>query len=291
MLFKHKILNGIWMMERSSADAYLPLIANYINGKELNFVTKRESSTLMSIHMMDGSSDMLELNRDYHDPVNFIRSAPEGTVLVLNISGAITKHDQNCGPDGMVTVASYLHAAYQTENISGIALKIDSGGGEGGAMRLMQDAILQRNKPVMAYIDDFAASAAYGIASVCDVVTANNELAQIGSIGVYLSFLDYSEKLKKEGINLIEIYAPQSTDKNADINGAISGDKDALERMRQVAGTFCESLISSVENSRKISGRDKWGTGKMFFAKESMELGLIDSIDSFENFLNYLNTS
>ena len=159
-------------------------------------------------------------------------------------------------------------------------------------MRLMQDAIAKRNKPVLAFIDDFAASAAYGIAAGCDIITANNELARIGSIGVYLSIVDYSEQMKKEGINLIEVYAPQSTDKNADVRGAIEGKPEALEALRKTAGKFCESFIASVENSRgdKLKeDRRTWGTGKVFFAEEALQMGLIDSIDSFENFLNYLN--
>ena len=31
-------------------------------------------------------------------------------------------------------------------------------------------------------------------------------------------------------------------------------------------------------------------TGKMFFAPEAMDIGMIDEIDTFENVLNYFNT-
>ena len=287
MLFKHKILNGIWLMERQSAESYLPVVISYIQGN--NRIAERSEVPYLSART---GAEEITYSREMGSIDEFISSTPEGSLLVIDISGAITKHNQACGPAGMATCASMLESAYRADNIRGIALKIDSGGGEGSAMRIMQDAIGRRNKPVMAFIDDFAASAAYGIAAACDVVTANNELAQIGSIGVYLSIADYSAKLEREGIKLIEIYAPQSKDKNADVRGAIAGDKEAIASLEKTAGIFCESFINSVEKSRteKLQkGRDVWGTGKVFFAGEALELGLIDSIDTFENFLDYLN--
>ena len=34
-------------------------------------------------------------------------------------------------------------------------------------------------------------------------------------------------------------------------------------------------------------GREEWGTGKLFYADQALEMGLVDSIDSFHNILNY----
>ena len=155
MLFKHKILNGIWLMERQSAESYLPVVISYIQGN--NRIAERSEIPYLSART---GAEEITYSSEMGSIDEFISSTPEGSLLVIDISGAITKHDQACGPAGMATCASMLESAYRTDNILGIALKIDSGGGEGSAMRIMQDAIGRRNKPVMAFIDDFAASAA-----------------------------------------------------------------------------------------------------------------------------------
>ncbi|MCL2597375.1 MAG: S49 family peptidase [Paludibacter sp.] len=155
-------------------------------------------------------------------------------------------------------------------------------------MNLLADTIGERTKPVIAFIDDFAASAAYGIASACDHIVANNNMAWVGSIGCYTTFVDYSKYWEKEGIRVEDIYADQSTEKNSEYREALKGN---FEPMRKITSHFAEDFISRVENSRgeKLTAkRDVWATGKMFFAPQALKIGLIDEINSFENLIKNL---
>lgn len=277
MLSLHKIINGVWMIEESFALNFLPLVTSYLKDPSRSPIP-RDHENYLSIH--NGG--------DSRKSIDDLRDAPHGSIAVINIAGAITKHDQGCGPDGMASKAAILRECYSLDNIKGVVLKIDSGGGEGMAMRLMDEAISKRNKPVIAYIDDCACSAAYGIASGCDYIVANSAVARVGSIGTYLTIADFEKYYEQQGIRLIEIYATLSKDKNKDYFDALKGN---LEPLRKVADKFNEMFVSSIERNRegKLSnGRDVWGTGKVYFAEEALTLGLIDEINTFENTLNII---
>ena len=294
MLFLHKIVNSVWMIEPAFAANYLPLVTAYLTGERMQPMSSSSASDEelndrngIKIAIVKNGSYLVLDNGDYSAP----EDAPNDSIAIINISDAITKHDQACGgPAGMKTKSELLARCYNNDRIKAIALVIDSGGGEGYAMRLMTEAISKRNKPVAAFIDDFACSAAYGIASSCDIVIANSKMARIGSIGTYMTIADYTEYYKQKGISLTEIYATASTDKNSEYYEAIKGN---LEPIRAICDQFNESFLASVEENRKdklTSDRENWGTGKVYFAEEAQSIGLIDGIDTFDNFLNYFNT-
>lgn len=277
MLFLHKIINGVWMIDESFAVNFIPLVTSYLTDPQRKD-TPRDREDFISIHNGDYSLQM----------INDLRDSPRGSIAVINISGAITKYDQECGPDGMMSKSSILKECYSLDNIKGVVIKIDSGGGEGLAMRLMMETLSERNKPVIAFIDDFAASAAYGIASSCDYIVANSDYARVGSIGTYLTITDLEKYYEQQGIRLIDIYATLSKDKNKEYFEALNGNLDPL---RKVADKYNEMFISAIENNRDgklSSGREVWGTGKVYFAEEALKLGLIDEINTFQNTLNII---
>lgn len=261
MIQRHNIFGNVWLMDKQYATNYYPRI--YAD--------------------MMGESNTQTHNSDNED--NIITNDSQKNILKLNITGAITKRNQYCGPRGATHYADLLNAAYNTPTIDGILIMIESGGGEGNAMRILQEALSQRNKPVIAYIDDMACSAAYGIASATDYIVANSELSRIGSIGVYLSIADYTEYYKRQGIHIREIYAPQSKDKNRDYLDAISGNTRGLEEQ---ASRYAQHFIETIASQRNLHhNKEEWATGKTFFADQAQSIGLIDAIDTYKNVINY----
>ena len=277
------------MMDEAYAANYLPLVASFIKGEQMTAKpTEVELNKRNSLQFATFPNDVLSVSSDSTGitPEN----APQGSIAIINIANAITKQDQECGPAGMKTKSDLLKRCYANDNINSVVLVIDSGGGQGMAMRLMAETISQKNKPVGAFIDDNCCSAAYGIASGCDFIVANSNQAQIGSIGTYITIADYTEKFKQMGVNLIEIYASASTDKNKEFFDAIQGNPEPI---RAIANQFNEHFLSLIESNRtdKLKAdRTVWGTGKVYFAEKALELGLIDGIDTLENFINYFNT-
>lgn len=281
------------MIEESYASNYLPIIANFLQGKQVDFKSfqnpeKEKSSSENSILTALFNNGMYQIS-DYGYEVA-PEKAPENSVAIISISDVITKYDQNCGPSGMKTKADILTRCYNNPNIKGIVLSIDSGGGEGLACNLLQETISKRNKGVAAFVDDFACSAAYGIAAACDTVTLNSKMARVGSIGSYFTIADYSKYYENLGINLIDIYASKSTDKNRDYFEAIKGNTEPLKK---VCDIYNENFIASIANYRKgriSEDQSQWNTGKIFFAEDAIKLGLADEIASLTDVVNYFNT-
>lgn len=273
MLHKHNIFNGVWAIEPGFSDNHLPRIISYLKGE--NGISSQEKINPLSIQPQPSS-----LHAGTQD-----NSQDSSFLAVVSISGAITKHSQFCGPVGMVDIASILEECYANEDITGIVLHIESGGGEFMAMRLLNEAIGNRNKPMVAFIDDFCCSAAYGIASACDVVVANSTMARIGSIGTYMSIADYSKKLEKEGIDIKEIYATDSKHKNGEVREALKGN---LKPLQELTDTYNNHFLEMIETNRAEHlkfGREIWGTGRVYFAEDALKAGLIDEINTFTNTL------
>lgn len=278
MLHKHNIFNGIWMMEQGFASNYMPQITAFLKGQKLD-IPKQEVNPL-KIHTQSDSLLSASSSAGEH-------SDNTGYIAVLSISGVITKHDQFCGPAGMVTISSLLEECYANDEINGIVLEVESGGGEFMGMRLVNETIAKRNKPIVAFINDNACSAAYGIVSGCDYIVANSTMTNIGSIGTYISIADFSQQLKNEGIDIITVYATDSKNKNEEVREALKGN---LKPLQQLTDTYNESFLTTIETNRAEQlkfGRKVWGTGKVFFAEDALEIGLIDEINTFNNILNY----
>ncbi len=292
MLYLHNILGGVWFIENNFALNYLPLITSYIKGEN---VSGSARNALKEEPSADNACLFASIQNDtYHISDYGSWSSPEGapknSVAVISINGAITKYDQECGPSGMVTKSNLLSRCFANDNIKAVVLNIDSGGGEGMGCRLFQETLRLKNKPVVAFANDFVASAAYGIAACCDKIIANSSVCRVGSIGTYMTIVNYAEYYKKNGIDLQEIYATKSTDKNQDYYEALKGNTAPLVA---VCDKYNENFIQSIADGRAgviDADEKKWGTGKMFFAAEALDLGLIDEVDTLENVLNYFNT-
>ena len=280
MMNKHNIAGGIWLIESKYAQGYLPLVTNYLKGNnrtqaivhaDPNKLTDRNS-----VELLIPSAGIYEISE--YGERRRPETAPQNSIAVIDIADVITKYDQDCGPAGMVTKANLLKRCYATNNIDAIVLKIDSGGGEGYAMFHMCEAIAEKNKPVYAFVSDFACSAAYGIASSCDAIYVNMDLAKVGSIGAYTTLIDYRKYFERQGVKIHEIYAAQSSDKNIEFKEAVKGNYEPLRAMLNV---FTAKFIDMVAENRKAklsSDSKTWNTGKTMYANDALKIGLVDKI-------------
>jgi signal peptide peptidase SppA len=296
MLYKHNILGGIWMIDNEYVANYLPLVTNYLKGESVPVQLSSQSgsaheelSDRNSLYLITPKNGAYKIS-EYGERVK-PENAPENSIAVIEINGVITKYDQECGPAGMATKANLLKRCYQNSNITSIVLKIDSGGGEGYGMMLLNETISEKNKPVYAFVDDFAASAAYGIASACDKIFCNSAMAMVGSIGTYSTIVDFKGYYEKHGIKLHEIYASASSEKNKDFIEALNGNYEPLRaRINQFNDHFL-SLVSKGRGELLKSDSKVWGTGKVFKANEAMKIGLIDEISSFDNMISEIGNN
>jgi ClpP class serine protease len=282
----HEIISSPWFIERRYADNHIPVVLQLFkhglrNQNQENKRDIRESyAGNASIVLMNSGKPLVA---DAIDILYYQDEILEPSLFMLNMVGPVTKYNQFCGPAGTKLKSEMLKRADAHPNIFAHFLMIDSGGGSGYAARQMGQAISELQKPVFGFVDDFAASAAYWIGASCAHVAAGSNMARIGSIGTYLSIADYTEYFKKNGIEIIEVYAEASADKNQEVLKAIKGD---LSGLQQLANEFNDFFLAHVEQSRQGKLKSsEWNSGKMFFAKEAQAIGLIDDIIPLEDYL------
>ena len=278
------IVSGVWAINKEAAEGYLPFIVSILKGQTPtgeDYSEARQRSRSISYATFTGSAFNLTRRTEDED-------IPDNSIAIISIKDPVTKYDMYCGPEGMLSKIERMQMADADERIKAVMLDIDTPGGEGYAALAMVTAIKAMNTPVISFINDFATSAGYMIASVSDEIFANSELAITGSIGTYIQVADFRKQLEMEGINLHTIYAKDSTDKNRDYKEAINYNYELVQAR---ANRFNDEFLSTVKTGRSDrlkSDQEDWGTGRTFYAGEALEMGLIDGIKGFEDTLQHI---
>jgi protease-4 len=213
-------------------------------------------------------------------------------VRVLRAEGPLMKADQFCGPAGLMSLASDLQRTAKDTDISAVLMRVDSPGGQVFGTQSVVDGIKAcqaAGKPVVALCEDgLMCSAAYWIGSAADTIIATHETCTIGSIGVMASWADAQPYFEKLGVAFHEVYAEQSSLKNADFAAASKGDYSAVQgNLTAIASGFLGAVQANRGNRLDAKKFDKSGAsqGKTFFASQAGDIGLIDAIGSFQDAL------
>ncbi len=276
MSFNHTlsaILRGQWMIERTWAEAHLPLVLSLLQGNPVSFTDRTGNQGTEKPFIIDP-------NTHQRKDMNSANVAP-GSVGVIPVNGPITKYNGDCGEPGMIQRTSWLNEMNRRDNIGSIVLLLDTPGGEARATETFSTAIKRSTKPVLSYIDGMAASAGVYYTSASDEVYFGSKSDELGSIGSYVMMADFTGYFDKMGIKIHEIYAPQSTDKNKDYKDALKGEYGLIEEdLRRGVNDF----INHVKTNRPGSAafEKEWNSGKMFYANDAVKLGLADGIKSFD---------
>ena len=133
-------------------------------------------------------------------------------IAVIEISGVLIHRGswigQSSGQTSYEGITAQIKAAASDPAVRGIALEIDSFGGEVAGVFDLADQIraLRRNKPVWAFVAEHAFSAGYALASQADRVLLPRTGA-VGSIGVVVMHADLSEQLDQDGVRVTLIHS------------------------------------------------------------------------------------
>lgn len=273
------VLRGIWAVNKEWADSQLPLVLMMLQGKPISFVQRSGNEGVEQPFLLDPAT-MQRINMYVWNGNRMVPNpnVPPNCIGVIPITGPITKYNGDCGEPGMITRSNWLMDMQNRDNVCAIIQLVDTPGGEAYAANTYCALMQGSKKPIITYIDGMCASLGMWFAAASDEVYFSNEIDKCGSIGTYCTLVDWSGYLEKEGIKLIEIYAPQSTDKNGTYKEALAGDISGIqEDLKVLTSTF----ISHVSNSRGAKAADNindWNSGKMFYAKDAIKIGLADGI-------------
>jgi signal peptide peptidase SppA len=251
-----------------------------------------------SLFSLDEAAETPEANR-------FIGSArrPDGSTSMMRTADGIAIIpvldtlvnrgawlDSRSGLTSYEGIAAQLRAAGQDPEVRSVLLDISSPGGEAAGMAGLADLIrsVRQTRPVTAFVNDMAASAAYGIASAASEIVIS-PTSILGSIGVVMLHADRSGELAAQGVKPTLIFAgshkvdgnpfePLSDAVRADLQASV----DAHYRQ------FLDTVAAG--RGRKLTADMARATeARTFIGVEAVRLGLADRIASFDEVLASLS--
>ena len=180
-----------------------------------------------------------------------------------------------------------LRKAFETPNIKGVVLRMNTPGGSPVQSSEIYNAIMRLKEanpdiPVYAVAEDSLASGGYFIAAAADEIYAN-PASLIGSIGVRMDGFGFVEALDKLGI---ERRLLTSGDNKALADPFSPQDPEQTEYLQTLMNQLHQQFIDAVVAGRgdRIDADDATlFSGLIFTGQQSVENGLIDGIDNVRN--------
>jgi signal peptide peptidase SppA len=209
------------------------------------------------------------------------RRASASAIQVLPLLGDITQRGGFFGTSADLYGQAFSQAVADP-NVGAIVLEVDSPGGEVHGIDELATRIrsARGSKPIVAVANTMAASASYWIAAQADELLVSPS-GEVGSVGVYTVFEDWSKALDQAGVSLELIAAPDG--KGLDVSKAMSDDLRAELRSRvdHYYGMFAQAVAKG-RGVREAKVRDTW-KAKMYRASEAVELGLADAVGTLDD--------
>lgn len=268
------ILHGKWAVHESILPIAAGLAKEIFEGRVPDFAPLRRATSNEVGKEATGITGYINPDGSMRYPWSEFEGMKNGAFAVLNISGVMMKAD-NCD-DGMDTMAAYVDKAKANANVTGLLMIVDSGGGQVMGTEGLASAIAGFDKPVVAWVNGRAASAAYWVTSQADHIVINGKTSEVGSIGVMATAYDLIPMWEKMGIKVHTVLADGSEDKNKSYFEMLNGNYDLVKaELNQVRVLFHETVKTG--RAGKLKGEEML-TGKMYPAEEALKLGMVDQI-------------
>ena len=265
------ILKGKWLVEPNFAISQGTLIASILN--KTAEIPEQNNDPLSAFAVSAGNPTATK-----HSYWNGFDKAPENSIAVISIKGALMKDDQACGSNGTASIGEIIKAADAHHNIDAIVLHIDSPGGTVDGTETLANIVKNTNKPIISFVDGLMASAALWIGSSADEIIASTDTDEIGSVGVLHSFMDIQTYYEKMGAVFHTITASTSPDKTKMWDDLKAG--KYKEYIKDVLDPLDEKFMNVIQENLPNT-KDEHLTGKVFFARDVMDV-FVNSIGTLD---------
>lgn len=273
-----------WALETKFFDRMAPMVLHRLSmGKDLGALLSPMPSTPQ---VAAGQVYQVNTNLFYSEEDGYFFQGEENQIISrTSLAGTVTKSGGMCAY-GTKQLGSQLLLKDQKKNVAAHLIEIDSPGGAVDGTPEFAGIIAGLKKPVVAYVDNMAASAAYWIASQTDhIVTNSQNYTQVGSIGTLAVLANEREYLKKEGIKVEIIRATASVDK-ARLNSIEEWPEESLAQLQaeldQINGDFIRAVNTGRNGKLFTMGEDIF-TGRMYDQRKALALGMIDQIGTLDD--------
>ena len=205
-------------------------------------------------------------------------------MAVLPVIGTLVHRGDSL--DALSGVVSYvrlqndLTALLAEPSVMGIMLEIDSGGGEVAGLQELADFLIAARaiKPIWAFANVRAASAAYWLAACCERVIVAPHGA-VGSIGVLVQHQDVSKALEKRGVVTSFVFAGKH---KVDGNPFEPLPDTVRARLQAQVDALYAEFVGTVAKARKVDPDIVRGTeALMVDAERAVTIGLADAIGTY----------
>jgi ClpP class serine protease len=272
--FLFEILSSSWLLHADNPDVYGAALVSLLRGDRISSEDYSKARELNRPFVVSGSSN----SQVPSEPLNS-KNISQGSIAVIPIRGIIMKDDVECGPRGSASMTKDIKSADANPNIKSILLVVSSPGGTTSYTDILSEAVTNCSKPVVAFVEGMAASAAYWIISGASKIICSSDLDTVGSIGTMLEYMDMKPYFEKAGVVIHEVYATLSTEKNQHLSDLRAGKYDDLRK--NLLDRINSKFHATVTANRPFLDASSL-TGKTYFASDAIALGLIDAIGSYE---------
>lgn len=271
-------------------------IAESINDNKLIMINTEEDTeeesidNENSINIKDESHfEQVTINwKDYYKTISHREKASKGHIAVVVAEGTIADGDLPPGMIGSENYCKILNALRIDDEVKGVVLRIDSGGGGVVAsekIRRCLQGIRDEGKPVIISMGSVAASGAYWISTASDAIFCMPTTIT-GSIGVFSVLFDISEFLEKYPGVTVDGYG------TSEFSTAYRPDIPMTENMKKVMQLSVDDIYNqfikavslgrnlTIAETKRLAGGRVW-SGTAALAGEKLadyDGGLIDAI-------------
>lgn len=179
-----------------------------------------------------------------------------------------------------------LDRAAADDRVKAVVLRVNSPGGTVTASDTMYE-MLQRfrdrtKKPVVASLQEVAASGGYYVACASDEIMASRT-SVVGSIGVIFNTFDVQSGMNKLGVRAEAIKSGPLKDMGSPFK-ALSADERIV--MQGMVDEYYARFVSVVTAHRAIDSEEKLRTatdGRVFSGQQALAMGLVDRVGLLED--------
>ncbi len=220
------------------------------------------------ISLLAGSSACASVGALAH----FLKPAQQ--VGVVSIEGTMTESGKT---------VKELQAFFKNQAVKAIVLRINSGGGAPGTAQSIYHVVHELKKtykkPVIAWIENIAVSAAYYAACSADVIVASPS-AVVGSVGVIAQIWQLKGALGNFNVEK-ETITSGDYKASSDPFNVINPEQKAM--FQDLCNRTYKRFVSDVQKSRPKLAElpvEEWANGRIFDAEHGLELGMVDLLGS-----------
>jgi signal peptide peptidase SppA len=216
------------------------------------------------------------------------RSYAHPVVPVVRLSGAIGAAVPFRQGLAMSSVAPLLERAFSVPGAKAVALVINSPGGSAAQSHLIFKRVRalseEKKLPVIAFVEDAAASGGYMIACAADEIYAD-PASIVGSIGVVSASFGFQELIARIGVErrvhtagenkaMLDPFKPENPEDVARLKGL----------QRKIHEVFVD-LVRSRRGEKLNDSYEDLFSGAFWVGAEALDLGLVDGLGDIRTIL------